>query len=622
MPQNPNVFAPLHGSARGSTHVGVADIETWGLDATPDAFALGVVRLEGESMGESSIRRFTSVSDMREYLTSPSHGGWTFYAHNGSRYDYLSVFGNYWRYFGADSVSMHGSKLFEAKWHTYEGVTRFRDSLNLIPAPLSAIGAKLGYPKGVTPQKFIDGDRSQGITEYDWCYCEQDTEILLRALLALRDQFGELRPTLPSTAMAVFRRRYLPEPVWVRRDLDRAFRESYAGGRVECYRLGPLPSPNYYYDYNSLFPAAMVSTHFPNPAKLVEIEPRSLKEFHDILDSMEGYANVEVVHPRTRLGYLPFHRADGRLLFPIGRFRGSYTFPELRYALSRGVELTDVHRVVASEPLDSPFVAYVRDYYRMKFEAEGFEREIAKLMLNGLYGKFGEFHENREIYADHLDVDMLEALRAAEGEAEWHPIAAHRADGYYVIKNDRDSVAGHSIFSWATYITSVARVMNASMQDEFERLGYETFYTDTDSFTVARGFDANGPSFVVGRDGEESPPVPDSDELGRLKLVYCHDPDGKATHPTQLKWVSGNKFYDTCCERKLKGVRKDSEVLSVDSNGRPKVFRYRAVRGLRDSIRRGDIPGTPYMIAKEISTAYDKRQLLPDGRTIPIEVTH
>lgn len=608
---NPNVFSPLRGRPRGSGRIIVLDIETWGLDARPDAFALGVV-FDGHKTWS-----FLDRKEMVEFITSDRWDGATFYAHNGGRFDYLCLFGNYWKYFGARNLIIRGSKLYEAvvrherirEGKSVGQIIRFRDSFNLIPTALAKIGKALGYPKGDLPEKFKSADRAKGITAEDIDYCARDCEVLWRALAAFRDEFGELRPTVPATAMAVFRRQYLPAAVWVRRDLDKEFRAAYFGGRVEAYRVGPLPPKNYYYDVNSLFPFAMACADFPDPSTLRPVSIETEDELKKLLETNEGFSRCAVTHPNILRGLLPYRRLDGRLLFPIGEFTGAWTFPELRAFLLRGGRIRRVLRCVVGARRPSPFVSYVKRFYEGKKTSEGFKKEIYKLMLNGLYGKFGEYHDEQEIYAVDFDPAVLDALIAEHGDARWTPISAARKDGYYIYKMGGAASAGHSIYSWAAYITATARVINIERQELFERLGYETYYTDTDSFTCS-------PSFVVSGDG--GPPIPDSEELGELKLEYCHDEEGNKTHTTALRWVGGNKFYQTCCEQKLKGVKKEAEVLSSDPDGRPIVFRYKAIRGLKDAIRKGVEAGEPYFVAKHISRQYDKRIVDADGTTRPI----
>jgi DNA polymerase type B, organellar and viral len=593
-------FGPLTGEPKVGGAIGVVDIETWGLDATPNGFALAVIRTA------DGTRRFGGIASLVDYLTGRVSRGRTWYAHNGGRYDYLSIFGNLWSFFGRDNLSINGSKLIEARVNDGNGnVIRFRDSFNLMPVALAKIGESLGYPKGQTPQKFIDGDRSKGITNEDYAYCEQDCNILYRALTEFQDELGELRPTIASTAMAIFRRHYFPErdgPIWVRHDKDYLFRRAYFGGRVEAYRIGELPKPTYYYDVNSLFPFAMVTTNLPDPSRLRHRSEIGVASLERLMDENEGCASVRLRHPLARVGTLPFRRSDGRLLFPIGSWSGWYCFPELRWALSHGVELEAANEVVYSEPFPTPFGGYVDRFYKMKSQATGFRREIAKYLLNGLYGKFGEHHDGREVYADKLDPAQLAAYREQFGEeADWTPISYTRDDGYYTLPDNERKYASHSVYSWAAYITSRARVLNLEWQERLEKCGAEVLYTDTDSFLCYGAFVTSGPANadMVG------------DAIGRLKL-----------EDTDVSHVWGNKHYETRDgTTKLKGVKRGAAAIGYNPlTQRPNIYQYRAVRPLKQAIRFRVAPGSPYIGAKAISYGYDKRIVHADGTTEPVRI--
>jgi hypothetical protein len=566
------------------------DIESFGLNATPQAFALGVV-YDGDT-----YERFRDVDSMRAYLTSRQMEGKAVYAHNGGKYDYLAIFGNYWQFFGPDNVTMNESRFIQAVWHHPQRhhVTYFRDSLNIMPTSLAKIGERFGYEKGITPQKFIDG-KPVPIEPSDWEYCKRDCKLLWDALSYFQSRLGGLRPTLPSTAMAVFRREFFPSasPIRIAREEDLAFRDAYYGGRVEAYRLGKLPLPNYTYDINSLYPCAMRRTAFPNPETLTEksdVSPRELVD--DLLLAYEGFASVRVAHPQADLGYLPHVSADGKLLFPIGSFSGSWCFPELRYFLRHGGAIEQVSRVVYGTRMPSPFVGYVDKYFAMKRDAQGFEREMAKLMLNALYGKFGEYHAQNQRYAEGFAEETLAEYRKVYGDANWEPISRSRTDGYYTFPSRDSGIAGHSVFSWASYITSEARVINLETQEELRQLG-EVFYTDTDSFTATCeiGTDVAPSRLKIG------------EELGALKLESQNKLE-----------IRGNKHYvleDGSVV--LKGVKRGAKMWGNE-------YRWDSVVGLKEAIRRRIQPGSPIVRARAPVLTYDKRNVHLDGSTEAIEL--
>lgn len=599
-----NVLAPLTGEVKASADPIVTDIETWGLDARPRSFAIGVAY--------DGVRklRFYERDALRRFLTQDaSTRGRQVYAHNGGGYDYLSIFGDgtpagMLEFFGSGNVILNGSRFIEARLESGNNVRKFRDSLNLLPASVEEIGKKLGYPKGVTPEKFKRGDRSAGLEDSDFEYAMRDCEVVWRALMEIKKITGELRATIPSTAMAVFRRSCLTEPVWIRRELDEHFHLGFHGGRTEAYRIGDVPQPNFYYDVNSLYPYAMIAGNFPNPAKLHQrryVSPTTLAQM--LADqTLEGCATVEVWHPPTYIGYLPYRdvNASDRLLFPVGKFTGTWCFPELRYAISRGIKVLRCELVSYSAGMPSPFTSYVSRFFELKKTAEGFEREVYKLLMNGLYGKFAEWHSKRELYARSYSEEKRAELAAQFGDVLWQPLGKAREDGYYVFEEER--LTSHTIFCWASYITAYARVRNAQLQDLIRDNGHRVFYTDTDSFLAETLLSSDAsPESIRSLIGEE---------LGQLKLESY-----------QMRRIYGNKDYERTdfddegkIKRRLKGVPKNAEQIN------PSVYRYQSIVKLRQAIRRGIEAGSPVTIAKELTRKYTKRQVLPNGDTLPIEV--
>src|SRR5208282_6106769 len=119
---------------RNRKHTAV-DIETWGLNAIEDgsSFALGA------AFDERGAFRFATHSAMVEWVKSKFNRGRVLWAHNGGRYDYVSLFGNYIAKNAGDLTRVNG-RLIELRLRSGNNVTRLRDSYNLYQRPLAAIG--------------------------------------------------------------------------------------------------------------------------------------------------------------------------------------------------------------------------------------------------------------------------------------------------------------------------------------------------------------------------------------------------------------------------------------------------------------------------------------------------
>ena len=611
-PSLPQPFSPLKGKPQ-ATRFGTFDTETWGFNADNSqgkSFALGVCYIDGEFI------RFTKPEAMRDFMLRDKFRGVTWYAHNLSGFDGPLLFGDPAIFFGSKGILMKGGKWILAKYQKAKSrdeklekdrtsTIKFADSLNIIQKSISQIGEDLGFPKGKTPEKFIRGTH-EAITDEDFQYCEQDTLILYKALEFVALELGELRPTAPSLAMHYFQRNYLKRTYWTDHNQDMNFKLAYYGGRVEAYRLREIPLGDMYYDINSLYPKAMKEARFPDPEKYKTLVNPTVAEFRHILSEYEGEALLTVHQANSYIGYLPVRDKDNKVTFPVGNLTGHWCFPEIRYALSTGkIEIESVASVTYSPGIESPFAGMVDFAYAIKRDNKGFKKEVFKLLLNSLYGKFGEYHIGNEWYSSTFDRELLAELEKTygEGKIRWIPLGREGDSGYFSTTDDSqyDRWTSHTIFSWAAYVTSTARVINAEYQDKIRALGIEIYYTDTDSFLCSGEL----PSEWINK------------ELGFLK----YEPDHS------IAYINGNKDYrlrETGI-RQTKGIPRGKANNSLPiaySLKTHEITHYSFTRLIRvkESRRRGIPVGSPLQVVKNISEKYLKRTPDTTGNTSPLRL--
>ena len=590
-------FGPLKGASK-FTKLGTFDLETWGFRADgDDAFALGVVNL-----GDGRRYRFTERDAMVAFLTSRECRGYTMFAHNLSGFDGLCLFGDPSEFFGTENVLLKGGKWIVARWKDGKNVVRFCDSLNIFQTSIEKIGEALHFPKGDTPQKFILGTH-EPITEEDFRYCEQDTEVLLRALELLRDELGEVRPTAPSLAIHYFQRNFVDREWWIDDEADQRFKEAYYGARTEVYFKGDLPEgDNFTYDINSLYPESMQNGDFPDPSALTEELSPTHGRFTNILRDFEGCAKLSVECSGTEIGYLPVRREDRRIIFPLGKFEGTWCFPEIRYALATGtVKIKDISWCVFGPRISSPFKGFVDTVYPLKVKYAGdFRRELYKLLQNSLYGKFCEHHIENEWYCSRFDEALYLKLKEKYGDIRWERMDDLSEKGYFKTgpNSTHEARTAHTIFSWGAYITSISRVSNARWQDKIRAAGAHVYYTDTDSFVVDRPLP----------DDWVSPTI-----LGALKLEKY----------SRMERIDGNKDYTReGGPRQVKGVARGKangcQIVGYSpTTHRPNAYQFTRLVRVREARRRGLKYGSRLLITKILKDNYDKRVVLENGGTEP-----
>lgn len=590
----------------------VVDIETWGKNATAEAFALGVVYENG------IFTRYTDIDELRERLLSPKNVGKYVFAHNGGGYDYLAIFGKLQTTLSAlyrDSKFISGyyplkrhhrkSKTGEEKEYT-DGV-HFYDSYNVLPVSLHDIGEALELPKGLTPIKFIKATH-EPLEEIDFVYCENDCRVLYEGLKRFYEFTGKILPTIASSALYVFQSQYQGEVYYVPEWLDYIFRDSYFGGIVEAYFIGKIEKDNYIYDINSLYPSVMRDNRFPNPSKLTTHPKPSPETLMDLLNGdYEGCAKMTVYHNPSFIGYIPV-KQDNKLLFKADcEMTGTWNFPEIRHALtSNKIEIRAVEKIVYSEGMESPFKGYVTDLYNRRMTTKNeYEKYIYKILLNSLYGKFGEQRTNEQVYAEERTEERENQLRKEHPDSKitWNPIDIKANDGYFKIENSfEESITSHTVFAFASYVTSHARVKNHSYQEMIYEHGGTCYYTDTDSFCTD----------II---------LPSTKELGGIKL-----------EAEFISEIYGNKDYVKICPKitatylgielnrqivKIKGVPKEHSRVMVDGLEK---FSFTAIYKEKDAIRHRRTPGSPKPVTKYLRRVYDKRTVTDSGFTLALTV--
>lgn len=318
---------------------------------------------------------------------------------------------------------------------------RVLDTFGFLPMGLEKIGKALGFEKqslegvGGRPEEYwkrhMDQLLKQHPDEFDR-YARRDAEAALLAWTRLREfalRNYNIDPlhfrTSPGMAMGIFRTLYLHSPVapttpfpeayhtrkagkWVtryrnipylRHDLrpvrDFALR-CYWGGRAESYMRGLLEAPLSYYDVDSLYPTSAALQPLPNK----ETEWVSF----DIIEAatgFEGFADVTFHFPDSCLyPNLPVPGfKSNKLYFPLSGST-SATLAEVREAQRLGAEILSINGVgfqPGYSEINHPVREFALEFLKRKRESEGYEKELYKLILNSLIGKFAETEKNVEV---------------------------------------------------------------------------------------------------------------------------------------------------------------------------------------------------------------------------------
>ena len=309
-------------------------------------------------------------------------------------------------------------------------------------------------------------------------YSRREGEITHKGMALLQDELltlgGQLKNTIAATAMDLFRRRYLDNeyytPFYYRNQFAR---RAYYGGRTECFTLGWWSNVNVF-DFNSHYPSQMAGHDYPNPNTTIgPIAPGRV----ELVMEKEGCSDCTVDVPYMKYPVLPYRTKYG-VYYPVGVFRGVWCHNELRYAISQGVRIRQVHHTLYSEDTVRPFDSYVTDLWerRQRLKAERSPRAVVyKLLLNSLYGKFGQREDG-----------ALRELRTVEAwERAGRPIGTEflvfRDMAYAKVPLPVKRIPDYVIVPWAAYVTSYGRI---SLHKAMMQVSGPVLYTDTDALVV------------------------------------------------------------------------------------------------------------------------------------------
>lgn len=529
----------------------------------------------GHNFEKTYFSKDELINDLK---TNPLFKDKIIFAHN-AEYDLTVIYDNIYT---LDPEAIFNGKFICAT----NGHCRFADSMNIfVGASVDKIGKLLGMPK-----HDIKYDHWYPCIEsFHINYCLQDCRIIYEALIRTFEFASDIKITQASLSMAYFRRFHLPFSI-EHNDNTKYFWDSYFGGRTEAFKIGKTHS--HVIDVNSMYPDRMKHEIFPNPKFLKLVYGVKPKEFiKRYLYNYEGCVFAEVSHKKTTFGFLPV-KHDGKLLFPVGRFKGCWNFNEFRFALEQGaIKIISIEKVVYAPGMESPFVKFVDHLYHERFRLDNeFEIDRVKRFMNSLYGKFAQRVTEEHIYIENIEkqINIIHDYQRRNLFINFIPFNSERLDGFLVIKTSRKVDTSFSIPSFASYITSGARVVLLTKLLELEKC--RPVYCDTDSifFEINNGFES-------------------TKKLGGWKL------EDKTV--TEIRGLKNYKYIDGGVEKhRLKGVPKSATKISDNT------YEYFNLLKTKESLRRDMDAGIRIKRTKVITGKYTKRIVLENGETKPIEL--
>lgn len=537
---------------------------------------------------DDDFKYFFDKEEMINFILSKRHYGKILVATNlGFDFNALFYGTKYWHKF---KIIYSGSKLISAVYDV-DGKHKisFYDTGNYIPLSVEVMGDILKIPKLNKPSCLGRIPRFTKEEKELLIYNRRDCEISKKFLDLLQDTFnlmgGDLKLTVASTAMNVFRRKYLRFLLKHEKDIlneddfyDFVF-SAYYGGRTEAFSRGFVKNARVY-DVNSLYPKAMLNA-YPHPHSV-------RKMFNPVVDDLdfylkfEGVMNVDIQSPKyMKYPYLPLKyevkKGVNKLVFPLGRWNGTYTNYELRKAVELGYKILDIKRCYIYKRTFYPFRAYVQDLYsqRLIFKKQNSPLELGvKLLLNSLYGKFGQRYLMDVNFIDLDSMSQDEKENFIFGEIVGTISLSDNRYGIQTIEKECDSSFVFPIFP--VYTTAYARTILYDFIVEHNAL-----YCDTDSILT---YDT----------------LKESSELGKMKVEY-DVLEGVIVKPKMYMYKTPSKVVV-----RMKGVSRASQDKFIRALEGLQVS-YEKFTKIKESVRRNIPPNAIINLNKFIDLQDNKR---------------
>lgn len=414
------------------------------------------------------------------------------------------------------------------------GTILFLDNANWWKSKLEVLGELVGYKK-------LDVDPTNTTIEDLIPYCQRDTEIIYHTWKAWfkflsKHNLGNWGITIGSQAFKAYTHRFMNHEIFIHsnKDVITLERQAYHGGRVEAFWLGSWSEQDMYkIDVNSMYPFVMKEKLYPT--KLLNYRPEgNLLTLRRLLDNnlVTAEVTLDIDKPVFPL------KGDKGIYYPIGKFSTVLSTPELRYANKRGW-IKSAKRIASytGSPIFSSYVDYFYDLKRHYQETgEKVYYQATKLMLNTLYGKFGQKRLEDTIIGECAPglvriEPFIEAKTGKKGRRIYI--------GGSIIETIEGDASYNTFVGIAAHVTAYARMY---LWELINIVGREnTIYCDTDSMIVN----------LAGLENIRH--LLDDYTLGMLKIEEI----------AQRGEINGRKDYKMMDKVTLKGIPKTAKKIDT-----------------------------------------------------------
>lgn len=417
---------------------------------------------------------FQTAIELVNFLESKKH---VVYAHNGGKFDY-----HYLRDYinTGESISIIAGRL--AKFRI--GECEFRDSMNILPVPLSHFKKDEIDYSIFEPEERCKPHNLEIIRKY----LRNDCVYLYELITAHRKENG-VTLTQAGASMRAWAKQSQIKPPRQTAARYQQYKPYYYGGRVQCFTSGAVRRDFRVIDINSAYPKAMLSEHPFSPAATHQKHLPADGEIHKCLITLKCIARG--CFP-LRIGPDP---TRGDLYFPdderqIRRYHvtGYEFLAALRHDAIREIHIEDVHYFEESVKFED----FIQSNWDRRAEAKRAGNKaldiIVKLLMNSLYGKFASDYSKYRDYYLCWTQDILRYVDPSPVGANWRKLNTGHSEPFVPDTdwgNERRLISRaipeekHRYYNIAT-AASITGYVRAMLFEALQEVS-QPLYCDTDS---------------------------------------------------------------------------------------------------------------------------------------------
>lgn len=423
-----------------------------------------------------------------------------------------------------------------------------------------------------------------------------------------------------------------------RKELYYWTRKAYFGGRNEIFDLSYLKDI-YYYDANSLYPTVCIKNKFPNPKSYIIYDYPTSEFFERKIKGKMQYIIEAKVKENIEIPVLAIR--NDVILFVNGTKKGVWASPIFeRFLKFKENNLIEIIKIKIFEQSDYYLQDFMKTryinrlkYIRVKNDVQSFEE---KQLMNSLTGKFAQkpLRENWVLY----NPDLEEEMNMLDVELD----IIEYDEKYKMIKVEKELLQDFLLVDWTIFITAFSQVeLHEKMYDILEHEG-KVFYCDTDcvfSNIPLEIINKNivGDNFGQWKNELEAKLTTDEIKELRKKGIILKIDEAKFYLPKvyalkingnfdiKCKGISLFMIYESLNIKLVKNetttkqlyeilnsFEKIEKLLFLDGTSMQRFLKYKS------SLRQNSSLVSWGNVSKKVSKVYDKRIILEDLSTIPL----